>query len=440
MQDMKYFDILNHAEKNALKMGAQEVMGKITTNRGVEITLRDGELETLKESVQAQLSIYIYHKNRYSSHRTNDLDPLRLEKFIRNAVDMTAYLAEDPARHLPAQELYPESLDRDLQLVDQSVKSISLDEKIEMLKELSAHGRSLNNNIISLSADLWDGVNDLYQQNSNGFRGRKSSTIIGLGASVSLRDEGGKKPEGWKYISTRYKNDLPDPLKIAEEAVRRTESKVGARKIKSARMPMLVKNDTAMRVLYPFLSAIRASNLYKERSFLMDRLQQQVASPALNITDDPFLLRGYGSRLFDGSGIAAKNMTILNNGVLDNYYIDNYYGEKLGMKPNADSSSNWLITPGEKSFNELLKEMDKGILVESFIGGNANETTGDFSYGIIGQVVENGEILHPVAEMNISGNMNDLLMNIRELGSDTYKYSSKMLPSILIDNIDFAGL
>ncbi|MCK5685462.1 TldD/PmbA family protein [bacterium] len=438
--EYKYFDLLNWVEKKAMALGAKEVVGKISTNSGVEITLRDGEMETLKESVQAQLSLHIYYNNRYSNHQTNNLDRNKLEKFIQNAIDMTGYLAEDLDRQLPDPELYPKDLRRNLEMMDKTVLSISLEEKIAKLKEITKKGKSLNTSIISLSADYWDGMSHLYQKNSNGFRGETSSSTIGMGASVSIEGKDGKKPEGWKYVSTRYVEDFPSLDFIAEEAVKRAERILGGKKIASGRMQMLVKNDSVMRMLGPLMGAIRARSLFLDQSFLKDKLGQKIASDVLSITDDPFIKRGYGSRLFDSSGIASKIMPVIEKGVLKNYYIDNYYGRKLAMDPNASSASNWLFKEGEKSFDELLASVKKGIIVESFIGGNANNTTGDFSYGIVGQYVENGKIIHPVNEMNISGNMNEFLMNIVEFGNDPLEYSSKKAPSMLVNDIDFAGL
>jgi PmbA protein len=147
-----------------------------------------------------------------------------------------------------------------------------------------------------------------------------------------------------------------------------------------------------------------------------------------------------GSRLFDGDGIAARKRVMIEKGVLKNYFIDNYYGKKLGWEPTTASPANIVLEYGNKSFDQLLKEISKGILVTGFIGGNSNSTTGDFSFGLIGMLVENGEIVKPINEMNISGNAREVWNQLVELGNDPYLYSSYRVPSMLFEGIQFSGI
>jgi PmbA protein len=132
-------------------------------------------------------------------------------------------------------------------------------------------------------------------------------------------------------------------------------------------------------------------------------------------------------------------MEIISNGVLNAYYIDNYYGKKLNMTPFTGSSSNLIYGTGDKTMKDLIRLIDKGIPVTDFIGGNFNSTTGDFSNGIAGFYIENGEIKFPVNEMNISGNAKDLWANLIEIGNDPFMYSSNRTPSFLFDKVDFSG-
>ena len=118
----------------------------------------------------------------------------------------------------------------------------------------------------------------------------------------------------------------------------------------------------------------------------------------MNIIDNPFVQRGLGSRIFDSEGLAAYEKPIIENGVLKNYFVDYYYGQKMGWQANGGSISNLMIKGGKKSFAELVKSIDKGILVKGFNGGNFNSTTGDFSYGIEGNLIENGKISIPISE------------------------------------------
>ena len=155
-------------------------------------------------------------------------------------------------------------------------------------------------------------------------------------------------------------------------------------------------------------------------------LNKKIASEKMTVIDDPYLKKGLGSKLFDGEGLAAEKRVMIEKGVLKNYFIDNYYGKKLGWNPTTAGPSNMVYEYGSKSFDELLKEITKGIIVTGFIGGNSNSTTGDFSFGIVGLFVENGQIIKPVNEMNISGNAKEVWNQLVEMGNDPYQYSSNL--------------
>jgi PmbA protein len=156
--------------------------------------------------------------------------------------------------------------------------------------------------------------------------------------------------------------------------------------------------------------------------------------------DDPTLSSGAGSRLFDDEGLAAVRRPVIEKGVLKDYYIDNYYGRKLGMKPNSGSSSNVIFETGPKKLEELIGSLKKGVFITGFIGGNCNGSTGDFSYGIEGFFIMDGKIIHPVNEMNITGNMNQFWFNLIELGSDIRENETIRIPSLLFENVDLSGI
>jgi PmbA protein len=169
-------------------------------------------------------------------------------------------------------------------------------------------------------------------------------------------------------------------------------------------------------------------------------MHKQVCSDKLALVDDPTLERGLASRFFDGEGLAARVMPVFDGGILMNYYIDAYYARKLGAEPTAGWPSNVVMKPGSRSLEAMIKDIDQGILVQGFIGGNSNSTTGDFSIGVMGQLIENGQVVAPVNEMNISGNARDFFMGLAEVGNDPYRYSSLMTPSLLFEGVHFSGV
>ena len=203
---------------------------------------------------------------------------------------------------------------------------------------------------------------------------------------------------------------------------------------------MVVENRSVGRILSPVVSALNGSSIQQKNSFMIDKMNQQFGSPKLTLVDDPLIIGGRGSKLFDSEGMAMKKRPIFEQGVLKTYFIDTYYGKKLGMTPNSGETSNVVFETGDKDLDALVKSLKKGILVTGFNGGNCNSSTGDFSYGIEGFLIENGEMVKPVSEMNITGNMYDLWSNLIEVGSDVRLDSSWRIPSLVFANVDFSGM
>ena len=94
----------------------------------------------------------------------------------------------------------------------------------------------------------------------------------------------------------------------------------------------------------------------------------------------------------------------------------------------------------DKSPEQLIAQSKKGLFITGFIGGNSNTATGDFSYGIIGQLIENGQLTRPVNEMNLSGNLTEIWDHLVEMGNDPYPNSSWRRPSMFFKDIFFSGV
>ena len=261
----------------------------------------------------------------------------------------------------------------------------------------------------------------------------------GQNSLIVNNGKGDRKPQSGRWYRARHLADLPSTKQTAMEALERTQAQLGQEKVESAVMPMVVENSNAARLLYRLFQPLSGASIQQKNSFLDGKKEQQIASKALTITDNPIIVRGLGSRLYDGDGIAAKEMPVIQDGVLKNYYIDVYYGRKLGWAPTTGYASNIIIQPGKRSAKTIEKNLDRGILVTNWLGGNANGTTGDFYLGVAGWLIENGQRTQPIGEMNISGNYSDLLMNLKEVGNDPYPYSSFRTPTLLFNDVSFSG-
>jgi PmbA protein len=240
-------------------------------------------------------------------------------------------------------------------------------------------------------------------------------------------------------VASRARAELPGPELVGTKAAESGLLRMGTTKVPTASMTMLIENRAVGRLLGYLLAATSGRALQQKQSFLDGMVGKEFGSGAFDLLDEPFLPGGFGSRLFDGEGITAKPMPVFEKGVFRNFYIDVYYGKKLDLAPTTGGRSNLVLTPGTKSLDELIAGVAKGILVRGFIGGNSNSTTGDFSTGIYGTLIENGALTNAVAEMNVAGNHKDLWKRLVEVGNDPWPYSSLRIPSLVFDDVQFSG-
>ena len=436
--DKNFIELADKAVEHLKKSGAKEAAVVIGRGRSVECEIREKKVEKLQESAAASLSVAVYADGKYSGHSTNDLRWDSVKSFLDNALAMTKLLEPDPFRQLPDPKLYENRPTIDLGMNDKSYGDLQTATRKQTAREIEDAALAGGANIQSVTSFFSDGWGETFRVTSNGFRDREEYTSFSAGAEVTVRD-GDKRPEDYWYVSSRKLAGVTDPPKLGKTAAERALARVGAKKIAGGEMPILVENRAAGRLLGFFLGAASASALQQKRSFLDGKLGKKVVSEKLTITDDPLIPGALGSRRWDGEGISAKRMPVLEKGVLRNFFVDTYYGRKLKMEPTTGGWSNLVVEPGAKSFEQLAKEMKRGIVVTSFLGGNSNSLTGDFSTGVQGWLVENGERSHPVAEMNLSGNHNDFWNKLTALGNDPWMYSSVRIPSLMFEGVSVSG-
>lgn len=434
-------DAARAAVKLALRHGAREAAAAASRARQVELSWRDGRVETASEATTRGLGIDLYVDGRYASVSTSDLRPEALERLVVDGVALTRALAEDPFRRLPDPELYEGRAEVDLELFDPAHDRLDATARRHAVAAIEEAARSVPgaDRILSVSASVGDTSAERVFVTSNGFEGWRRGTDHGMSAQVSVADPDGRRPEDWDAATARFVADLPDPSAIGRGAAERALSRLGSEKGASAVTPVLVDARAAGRLVGALLGALSGAALQQKRSFLEGKLGERIGSDLLDVKDDPLVVRGLGSRLWDGEGIAARSFPVFEGGVLRSYYVDTYYGRKLSMAPTTARVSNLAWRTGTQGRDGLLAAMGDGLLVTGFLGGNSNPTTGDFSLGVQGFRVAGGRLAGPVGEMNASGNLRDLWNRLVAVGNDPYPYSSMRTPSLLFEGIQIAG-
>ncbi|WP_315085331.1 TldD/PmbA family protein [Bacteroides heparinolyticus] len=423
----------------ALKNGCQAAKLVLYSNSNASFELRDAKMDKLQQASESGLSISLYVDGKYGSYSTNRLDKKEMESFIRNGIESTRYLAEDEARVLPDSSRYYKGGKPDLQLFDDKFYNLNPDDKVAIARAAAEEVLGKDERIISVGSSYSDGEEASYRLTSNGFEGESKSTWFSVSADVAVKGEGEARPSSYWYDSAMFYDKLKKSG-IGTKALERVLKKMGQRKAASGKYTMVVDPMNAGQLLSPLLSALYGSALQQKSSFLLNKLNTKVGSDKLNLMDEPHLIGARGARYFDNEGVATECRPIFENGTLKTYFIDTYNSKKMEVEPTISSPSLLVLQPGNKDLDGLVADVQKGILVTGFNGGNSNKSTGDFSYGIEGFLIENGKLVQPVNEMNVTGNMITLWSSLVAVGNDPRISSSWRIPSLVFDGVDFSGL
>lgn len=423
----------------ALKNGCQQAKVSLYSGSNTSFELRDAKMDKLQQASESGMSLYLYVDGRYGTYSTNRLDKKELEPFIKNGVESTRYLARDEARVLPDASRYYKGGSPDLRLLDPRFHSVNPDDKVAMARAIAEEVLGKDQRIISVESSYGDGDSSGYQITSNGFEGETRNSWYSLSASVAVKGDGEARPSSYWYESALFMDKLVKEG-IGQKALERTLQKIGQKKVKSGRYTMILDPMVSGQLLRPVIGALYGSALQQKNSFLLGKLGQKIGSDRFVLTDEPHLVGASGARYFDGEGVATQRRSIFDKGVLKTYYMDTYNARKMGVEPTIASPSILLMQTGDKDLDGLIGDVKNGIVVTGFNGGNSNSSTGDFSYGIEGFLIENGVRTIPVSEMNVTGNMIELWSSLSATGNDARPNTAWRIPSLVFEEVDFNGL
>lgn len=423
------------------KAGADDCKVSLWKRRFVDITYRERKPEVIKEAITQGLSLEVYINNRFASRSTPDFRKSTMGSFINEVIDNARIMEEDPYRTLPDPKYYAGRSTADLQLADPSQSQLTSEERHAMVKTIEEACLSQGGSkVISVEAGENDESWEELTMSSNGFEGLSQGTSTWLGASMTAQDEGDRRPSGYYQVGCRYREDLPSLQEIGTKAARNTLALMGGQKIPTETLPVIIENRGASRVVSGLLNALSAGNIQQKRSFLADKKGAIIGSRLLTIQDDPFIPRALGSKYYDGDGFPTRLRNLFDQGKVNEFLVDWYYSRKLGWEPTSGSISNLIIPPGPRDLETIIRDLGRCIVVTDFIGGNSNNTTGDFSVGIIGKLYDKGELVRNVAEMNIADNHLKFWNRLIEVGNDPWIYSQARFPSLVFDKVVVAGI
>jgi PmbA protein len=441
-------DVARYTVERALKAGADHADVYLEKGRESTVTVRMGELETLKQATSKGLGLRVFAGNRLGFAYTSDFSKKSLKEFASRTVEIAEEISADPHNVLPPAEKkasYP-----DLDLYDKAIVEIPIDWKIKAAKNMEetafAYDKRINN---SGGSSVYDGELEAVITNSEGiFHTYNTSRITMVCSLVAEQDD--KKQSNYWYASKRYFDDLDTPEEIALKAAHRTVRMLGATKPETQVVPVVFDPQMAASFMAIFFAALNGERILKKSSFMVDKLDEQIASDKFTMIDDGLMKRGVGSQPIDDEGVPTTTRTVIDRGVLQSYFYDAYTAHKAGTRPTGNARRGYSSTPnvgawnlylqkGEYSPEEIIASVDKGLYLTRTMGWGVNMVTGDFSRGAAGLWIENGQLSYPVEEATIAGNLLDMLKNVSMIGNDLEFHTSRSAPTIKIEDITVSG-
>jgi PmbA protein len=426
------------ALEHAAACGASACEVDVSEGFGQSVSVRRQDVETIEYNRDKGLGVSVYIGQRRGHASSSDFSAEAMRATVEAALSIARFTAEDDCAGLPDEKLLARG-DMDLDLFHPWDVSVEAAIDIARCCEQAAFDVSpmvKNSEGATVSAQQ----SHFVSANSLGFTGGFATSRHYVSCSVIAGEGEDMQRDDW-YASRRNAAEFPDAALIGDYAARRALARLGSRKLKTRKCPVIFEAPLATGLIGSFVHAVSGGALYRKTSFLLDSLGKQVFPEFVCISERPHIRGGFASSPFDDDGVATHDREVVQDGVLQGYFLSTYSARKLGLQTtgNAGGAHNLLVHPGRHDLKGLLREMGTGLLVTELLGQGVNYVTGDYSRGAAGYWVEKGEITYPVEEITIAGNLRDMLRGIAAIGNDVEVRGSKQVGSILVERMTVAG-
>ncbi|MDP3505549.1 MAG: TldD/PmbA family protein [Myxococcales bacterium] len=432
----------------AKKMGAKQAEAFVQVGREATCRVRDGEIEHLTQATSKGVGLRVIVKNRLGFSFTSDFEPSSLNAFVDRAVKLAEAAAPNPLNGLPDEKDLGDFPDVGA-LYDPEVASLAADWKITAALEMEKAARADPRIKTVESVEAGESVGEVFLASSAGITGYSQGTSVYL-YTGAVAEADGQLQNSWWYDARRFLRDLESPEHVAKEAARRAVRMLGAKKVKSQKVPVVFDPMMAASFIGGIAGAVNGDAVYKKSSFLASKLGQTIAPPTITIVDDGLMPKGLATSPFDGEGVPTRRSPIVEKGVLKTFLYDAFTARKAKTRSTGNASRGYRSLPsigthnlyleaGSRTPEALIKDVAHGFYVTTMLGHGANLVTGEYSRGANGLWIENGELTRPVQEVTVAGNLLDMLSRIDGVGSDLTFRGSVGAPTIRFNELTVSG-
>jgi PmbA protein len=438
-------DLLTDLIARAKRAGADQADGVLFEGISIAHAQRLGEIEKLERSEGYDLGLRVLIGKRQAIVSSNDRSRSALDALVERAIAMARVVPEDEFCGIAD----PDQIARqwpELDMVDPDEPATAV--LIDRASRAEATARAVSGVTNSDGAEASWSYSRVALAASNGFAGGYAGSGHGVSVSVIAGSGDGMERE-YDWSSAVYGADLDDPERIGRQAGERAVRRVGARKMPTAKVPVVYDPRVASGLVGHLAGAISGPSIARKTSFLKEKLGQRIFPAAISIIDDPHRPRGHRSKPFDGEGIANQRRALIEDGVLTTWLLDLRSARQLGLKttghasrgtsgPPGPSTTNLYLAAGKLSPKELIGDIESGLYVTSLMGQGINGVTGDYSRGAAGFWIEKGEIAFPVNEITVAGNLIEMFQHLT--AADDLEFRGGVnAPTLRVDGMTVAG-
>ena len=443
-------EIATDVVRRAMQGGATAAEAVAMDGSEFSTVVRLGEVETLKESGSKGIGVRVFFGQRAASTYSSDLTPAGVKQMVDSALALARVTSEDPFAGIPEPSQLGK-LEGDLELYYDDVYSLSTADRIDYARRAEKAALDSDPRITNSEGGSFDAaVGYKVLANSHGFLGDYQRSYCSVSAVPIAQIEGSAMQRDYWYSVANSLKKLEPAEEVGQIAAKRTLRRLGARKVKTAKVPIVFEHTVAGALVGHIFEAVNGDSIYRGASFLTGKLNEKIAGGNINVIDDGTMRGGFGTSPFDSEGVPSRKTVVVENGVLKSYLLNTYTAKKLGLQTTGNASrglagtpgigpGNFFLQPGTKSEQEIIGDIKEGLFVTEFLGFGVNLVTGDFSRGASGLWIQNGELTFPVEEITVAGNLKDMFFNIAEIGNDLEFRSSIASPTLRIDGMTVAG-
>jgi PmbA protein len=443
-------DIAAGVVRRAMAGGATAAEAVVREGTEFSTVVRLGQVETLKEAGSRAIGVRVFFGQRAASTYSSDFSPPALEHMVASALQLARVSSEDPYAGIPEPGQLG-ALAGDFDLYYEDVFSLPTEERIAWARRCEKAAMDVDARIRNSEGGSFDAATGRkVLANSHGFVGEYRRSYCSVAAVPIAQTEDGAMQRDYWYSVARSLSRLESPEEVGRIAAQRTLRRLGARKVKTAKVPVVLDPMVSRSMLDHIFEGVNGDSVYRGASFLAGKLGQKVAGENVTIVDDGTMTGGFGTSPFDGEGIPTRRTVVIDRGILNSYLLNTYTAKKLGLQTTGNGArglagnpgigpGNFFLQPGSRSPKEIMADIAEGLYVTEFLGFGVNMVTGDYSRGASGLWISKGEFAYPVEEITVAGNLKDVFLNISEIGNDLEFRGSVACPTIRIDGMTVAG-